>query len=132
MPNDERRFAKFIERRKRSDAKFAKDFESRYQEFKIGILLRQAREQAGVTPGDPCPPNQNEKIDHFAARESCSGRPAFHNHTYRECLGKVVANRISGSLTGWVRFATNDMNIDLGLQPQRLLQITFSRLDFSF
>jgi ribosome-binding protein aMBF1 (putative translation factor) len=40
---------KFIERRKRTDRKFAKDFESGYQEFKIGVLLRQAREQAGVT-----------------------------------------------------------------------------------
>ncbi len=40
---------KFIERRKRTDPKFAKDFESGYQEFKIGVLLRQAREQAGVT-----------------------------------------------------------------------------------
>jgi len=28
---------------------FAKDFEAGYQEFKIGVLLRQAREEAGVT-----------------------------------------------------------------------------------
>lgn len=40
---------KFIERRKRTDREFAKDFEAGYQEFKIGLLLRQAREQAGVT-----------------------------------------------------------------------------------
>ena len=40
---------KFIERRKRTDREFAKDFEAGYQEFKIGVLLRQAREQAGVT-----------------------------------------------------------------------------------
>jgi len=40
---------KFIERRKRTDPEFAKDFEAGYQEFKIGVLLRQAREQAGVT-----------------------------------------------------------------------------------
>src|SRR5437660_7998012 len=43
---------KFIEKRKRSDPKFAKDFESGYQEFKIGVLLRQARERAGVTQED--------------------------------------------------------------------------------
>jgi len=43
---------KFIERRKRSEPRFAKDFESGYQEFKIGVLLRQAREQAGVTQED--------------------------------------------------------------------------------
>ena len=43
---------KFIERRKRTDTKFAKDFESGYQEFKIGVLLRQARERAGVSQED--------------------------------------------------------------------------------
>ena len=40
---------KFIERRKRADRDFAKEFEAGYQEFKIGLLLRQAREQAGVS-----------------------------------------------------------------------------------
>jgi len=43
---------KFIERRKRTDQQFAKGFESGYQEFKIGVLLRRAREQAGVTQED--------------------------------------------------------------------------------
>jgi ribosome-binding protein aMBF1 (putative translation factor) len=43
---------KFIERRKRADRQFANGFESGYQEFKIGVLLRQAREQAGVTQED--------------------------------------------------------------------------------
>ena len=40
---------KFIERRKRTDREFAKNLEAGYQEFKIGLLLRQAREQAGVS-----------------------------------------------------------------------------------
>jgi hypothetical protein len=40
---------KFIARRKRTDPTFAKGFEAGYQEFKIRVLLRQAREQAGVT-----------------------------------------------------------------------------------
>lgn len=39
----------YIEKRKRTDPEFAKDFEAGYQEFKIGVLLRQAREQAGMT-----------------------------------------------------------------------------------
>jgi ribosome-binding protein aMBF1 (putative translation factor) len=43
---------KFIERRKRTDRHFADGFESGYQEFKLGVLLRQAREQAGVTQED--------------------------------------------------------------------------------
>jgi len=40
---------KYISRRKRTDKKFAENFESGYQEFKVGVLLRQAREQAGIT-----------------------------------------------------------------------------------
>jgi DNA-binding XRE family transcriptional regulator len=40
---------KYIERRKKSDKAFAKDFETGYAEFKIGVMLRQAREEAGVT-----------------------------------------------------------------------------------
>ena len=43
---------RFIERRKGADPKFAERFESGYQEFKIGVLLRQARERAGVTQED--------------------------------------------------------------------------------
>ena len=39
----------YIERRKRTDKTFAKDFETGYAEFKIGLMLREAREQAGVT-----------------------------------------------------------------------------------
>ena len=31
---------KYISRRKRRDGKFAENFESGYQEFKVGVLLR--------------------------------------------------------------------------------------------
>lgn len=40
---------KYIERRKQRDRKFAEGFESDYQDFKIGVTLRQARERAGIT-----------------------------------------------------------------------------------
>jgi HTH-type transcriptional regulator / antitoxin HipB len=40
---------KYIERRKRADKAFAKDFDAGYEQFKIGVMLRQAREEAGVT-----------------------------------------------------------------------------------
>jgi HTH-type transcriptional regulator / antitoxin HipB len=39
----------YIVRRKRADKAFAKDFDTGYEEFKIGVMLREAREQAGVT-----------------------------------------------------------------------------------
>ena len=40
---------KYVERRQRADAKFAENFDSGYQDFKVGVLLRQAREKAGIT-----------------------------------------------------------------------------------
>ena len=40
---------KYIKRRKSKDAEFASGFESGYRDFEIGILLRQAREDAGLT-----------------------------------------------------------------------------------
>jgi hypothetical protein len=39
----------YIKRRKHTDKAFAKKFETGYAEFKIGLMLREAREQAGVT-----------------------------------------------------------------------------------
>lgn len=40
---------KYIEKRNSQDAAFAEDFEEGYANFKLGILLRQAREAAGLT-----------------------------------------------------------------------------------
>ncbi len=40
---------KYIKKRKARDPKFAKGFESGYEQFKIGVLLKQAREEAGLT-----------------------------------------------------------------------------------
>ena len=39
----------YISKRKAKDLEFAKGFESGYQEFKIGVMLKIAREEAGLT-----------------------------------------------------------------------------------
>ena len=39
----------YVEKRKARDAEFAENYETGYLEFKIGVLLRQAREEAGLT-----------------------------------------------------------------------------------
>ncbi len=46
MKND---VEKYIEKRKGAGKAFAKFFDAGYEEFKIGVMLREAREQAGVT-----------------------------------------------------------------------------------
>jgi len=40
---------KYIAKRKGADKVFAQDFDAGYEEFKIGMLLRQVREEAGVS-----------------------------------------------------------------------------------
>jgi len=40
---------KYIATRKKADQGFAEGFEEGYEQFKIGIMLRQAREEAGIT-----------------------------------------------------------------------------------
>ncbi|HXV43978.1 MAG TPA: helix-turn-helix transcriptional regulator [Anaerolineae bacterium] len=40
---------RYIEKRGRTDAEFAEGFEVGYANFKIGVVLRQAREAAGLT-----------------------------------------------------------------------------------
>jgi len=43
---------KYINKRKERDLEFAKDFDSGYEEFKIGEILKQARLDAGLTQED--------------------------------------------------------------------------------
>lgn len=42
---------KYIQKRKKDDTEFAKDFESGYEEFKIGEMLKQARVEVYQCPG---------------------------------------------------------------------------------
>ena len=43
---------RYIQKRKKDDADFAKDFDSGYEEFKIGEMLKQARIDVGLTQED--------------------------------------------------------------------------------
>ena len=40
---------RYINKRRKEDQTFAEDFDAGYEQFKIGVLLRQAREDAGLT-----------------------------------------------------------------------------------
>ena len=40
---------KYIQKRKHSDKGFALNYDSGYEDFKIGVMLKQAREEAGLT-----------------------------------------------------------------------------------
>ncbi len=40
---------KYIQKRKQTDKGFSLNYESGYEDFKIGVMLKQAREDAGMT-----------------------------------------------------------------------------------
>ena len=39
----------YIKKRKSRDSSFAKDYDTGYEHFKIGVILKKAREEAGLT-----------------------------------------------------------------------------------
>ena len=43
---------RYIEKRIEKDAEFAEEFEAGYANFKIGVILRQARKSAGLTQAE--------------------------------------------------------------------------------
>ena len=40
---------KYIDKRKKREGKFADGYDEGYEQFRIGVVLRQAREEAGLT-----------------------------------------------------------------------------------
>jgi len=61
---------KYIARRKARDLEFAKDYERGYEEFKIGVMLKMAREEAGLT--------QEELAEKLQTKKSAISR--IENH----------------------------------------------------
>lgn len=43
---------KYVQKRKKTDKDFAFNYDSGYDDFKIGVMLKQAREDAGLTQED--------------------------------------------------------------------------------
>ena len=77
---------KYTSRRKRTDKKFAENFESGYQEFKVGVLLRQARERAGIT--------QEDLAQRTKTRKSAISRLENHAEDVRLSTIKRVAHAL--------------------------------------
>ena len=60
----------YIKKRKSRDAVFSKNFDSGYENFKIGVMLRKAREEAGLT--------QEELAERLKTKKSAISR--IENH----------------------------------------------------
>lgn len=81
---------KYIKKRKASDPKFAEDFNSGYEQFKIGALLRQAREEAGLT--------QEELAEKLNTKKSAISRIENHAEDIKLSTLEKFANALGKKL----------------------------------
>ena len=85
---------RYIEKRKKKSVEFAEAFDAGYEEFKIGAILRQAREQAGIT--------QEELAERIHTRKSAISRIENHSEDIKlstllkvtKALGKNLSIKI--------------------------------------
>ena len=81
---------KYIDKRKKKSKYLVENFEDRYETFKIGILLKKAREEAGLT--------QDENEKKLKTKKSAISRIENHSEdirlstlkNYVEALGKKL------------------------------------------
>jgi DNA-binding XRE family transcriptional regulator len=86
---------RFIEKQKKADPKFAEGFDEGYVQFKIGVLLKTAREQAGFT--------QDQIAQKLKTNKSAISRIENHSEDirlstlskYAKALGKKVKLEIA-------------------------------------
>ena len=77
---------KYITERKKRDRRFAKGFDEGYEQFKVGVMLRQVREAAGLT--------QEELARRLKTKKTAISR--IENHA--EDIKLSTLERVAGSL----------------------------------
>lgn len=82
---------KYIEKRKRRAPVFAEGFESGYEQFKIGVVLRMAREKAGLT--------QEEMAEKLRTKKSAISRIENHAEDIRVSTLDRFAQAVGKKLT---------------------------------
>ncbi len=81
---------KYIRRRKKIDKVFAEGFDTGYQEFKIGYMLRNARTKSGIT--------QDELARRLRTTKSAISRIENHAEDIRLSTLKKVAEALGKEL----------------------------------
>ena len=61
----------YISDRKKRDPEFAEGYDEGFRSFKIGVLLKQAREEAGLTQDELAKQLNTKKNSHLTNREPC-------------------------------------------------------------
>ncbi len=86
---------KYITKRKKTDKEFAEGYDEGFENFKIGVMLRQARESEGIT--------QEEIARKLNTKKSAISRIENHSEDirlstlrkYAEALGKEIRLEIA-------------------------------------
>lgn len=81
---------KYIAERKKKNKKFAEGFDEGYEQFKIGIILRQAREAAGLT--------QEELAARIKTKKTAISRIENHAEDIKLSTLERVANALGKKL----------------------------------
>jgi HTH-type transcriptional regulator/antitoxin HipB len=81
---------RYIKKRKKTDPDFAKGFDEGYREFKIGVILRQARKEAGLT--------QEELADRVGTRKTAISRIENHAEDIKLSTIRKVAKALGKNL----------------------------------
>jgi len=91
---------RYVQNRAKRDPKFAENYDVGYADFKIGVILRQAREAAGLT--------QDEVAQRLQTKKSAISR--IENHAddvrlstirrYAKAVGADLQIRLSNSQRG--------------------------------
>ena len=81
---------RYIKKRKKADPEFAKGFDEGYRDFRIGVILRQAREEAGLT--------QEELADRVGTQKTAISRIENHAEDIKLSTIQKVAKALGKSL----------------------------------
>ena len=81
---------KYVSERKKKDKKFPEGFNKGYERFKIGVILRQARESAGLT--------QDELAIRLKTKKTAISRIENHAEDIKLSTLERVANALGKQL----------------------------------
>jgi ribosome-binding protein aMBF1 (putative translation factor) len=81
---------KYIKKRRSRDSNFAQDYDAGYEQLKIGVLLKKAREEAGFT--------QEELAEKLNTRKSAISRIENHAEDIKLSTLKKFANALGKEL----------------------------------
>lgn len=81
---------KYIQKRAERDLEFAENYDTGYADFKIGVILRQARESAGLT--------QEEVAQRLRTKKSAISRIENHADDVRLSTLRRYADAVGASL----------------------------------